>query len=127
MCEATPFHSETSFEISLGQPVVPPPTRNQRKAEHTKVMLPARLTWKDQRGSTRFASVILRISEFGVYVESQSPTSISRFRLVHFQLERDVRGVAGLPRSVRRGRLLAAVYRVRADPHRRPPRGLRFA
>jgi hypothetical protein len=91
------------------------PTRNQRKAERTKVMLPARLTWKDQRGSTRFASVITRdISEFGVYVECQSPISISRFRLVHFQLERDVRGVAGLPESVRQGRLLAAVYRVHA-------------
>ena len=90
-------------------------TRNQRKAERIKVMLPARLTWKDQRGSTRFASVITRdISEFGVYVECQSPISISRFRLVHFQLERDVRDVAGLPESVRQGRLLAAVYRVHA-------------
>jgi hypothetical protein len=91
------------------------PTRNQRTAERIKVMLPARLTWKDQRGSTRFASVITRdISEFGVFVECQSPISISRFRLVHFQLERDVRDVAGLPEALRQGRLLSAVYRVQA-------------
>jgi hypothetical protein len=91
------------------------PTRNLRTAERIKVMLPARLTWKDQRGSTRFASVITRdISEFGVFVECQSPISISRFRLVHFQLERDVRDVAGLPEALRQGRLLSAVYRVQA-------------
>jgi hypothetical protein len=77
------------------------------------VMLPARLTWKDQRGSTRFASVITRdVSEFGVFVECQSPISITRFRLVQFQLERDVREMEGLPDSLRQGRLLSAVYRV---------------
>jgi hypothetical protein len=88
-------------------------TPNRRKSERISVMLPARLTWKDQRGSTRFASVITRdVSEYGAYVECHSPISISQFRLVQFQLERDVRGVDGLPHSVRQGRLLTAVYRV---------------
>jgi hypothetical protein len=76
-------------------------------------MLPARLTWKDQRGAARFASVVTRdVSEFGVFVECQSPISITQFRLVQFQLERDVRDVDGIPDSLRQGRLLSAVYRV---------------
>jgi hypothetical protein len=86
---------------------------NKRRAERVNVMLPARLTWKDQRGSARFASVVTRdISEFGVFVECQSPISITQFRLVQFQLERDVRDIDGLPDSLRQGRLLSAVYRV---------------
>jgi hypothetical protein len=113
------------------------PTRNKRATERINLMLPARLTWKDQRGSTRFASVITRdVSEFGVFVECQSPISISQFRLVQFQLERDVRDADGLPESLRQGRLLSAVYRVHqptrsggrqglalrlmVDPRRRP-------
>jgi hypothetical protein len=87
--------------------------RNKRSSERINLMLPARLTWKDQRGSTRFASVITRdVSEFGVFVECQSPISITQFRLVQFQLERDVRDADGLPESLRQGRLLSAVYRV---------------
>ena len=89
------------------------PTRNKRASDRINVTLPARLTWKDQRGSTRFASVVTRdVSEFGVFVECQSPISITRFRLVQFQLERDARDIAGLPESLRQGRLLSAVYRV---------------
>jgi len=89
------------------------PTRNKRATDRINLTLPARLTWKDQRGSTRFASVVTRdVSEFGVYVECQSPISITRFRLVQFQLERDAREIAGLPESLRQGRLLSAVYRV---------------
>jgi len=62
----------------------------QRRAfDRRAVMIPARLTWKDQRGATRFASVVTRnVSEFGVYVECQSAVSIPVYRLVHFQLER---------------------------------------
>lgn len=77
--------------------------------------LAARLTWKDERGSTRFATVTTRdVSEYGVFVECQTPVAISRFRIVHFQLERDAREYAALPDSLRQGRLLSAVYRV--DP-----------
>jgi hypothetical protein len=71
------------------------------------------LTWKDQRGATRFASVVVRnVSEFGVYVECQSIVSMPLYRLVHFQLEREVRDVDGLPAAFRHSRILTAVYRV---------------
>jgi hypothetical protein len=84
-----------------------------RSSERKPITLPARLTWKDQRGTTRFASVVTRnVSEHGVYVECQSPITIPLYRLVQFQLERDVRSSDGLPHSLRQGRILSAVYRV---------------
>ena len=93
-------------------PAVRKPT-NKRASERTHVMLPARLTWKDQRGAARFASVITRdVSEHGVFVEVQSPVSIPLFRLAQFQLEREARDTSGIPAVLRQGRLLAAVYRV---------------
>ena len=102
------------MEAAWANPV-PRPTPNKRAADRINMMLPARLTWKDQRGSTRFASVVTRdVSEFGVFVECTSPISITQFRLVQFQLERDVRDIVGLPESLKQGRLLSAVYRV--DP-----------
>jgi hypothetical protein len=86
----------------------------QRRAfDRRAVMIPARLTWKDQRGATRFASVVTRnVSEFGVYVECQSAVSIPLYRLVHFQMEREIRESDGLPATLRQGRILAAVYRI---------------
>ena len=84
-----------------------------RSAERKSIALPARLTWKDQRGTTRFATVMTKnVSEYGVYVECPSPVSIALFRLVQFQLERDVRVGDALPESLRQGRILSAVYRV---------------
>lgn len=88
-------------------------TTNQRAAERRALTLPARLTWKDHRGTTRFASVVTRnVSEFGVFVECQSAISIPMYRLVQFQLEREVRDSDPLPASLRQGRILSAVYRV---------------
>jgi hypothetical protein len=85
----------------------------QRAAERRPVTLPARLTWKDNRGATRFASVVTRnVSEYGVLVECQTAVSIPMYRLVQFQLERDVRDTDPLPASLRHGRVLSAVYRV---------------
>lgn len=87
--------------------------RVQRVAERRPLTLPARLTWKDQRGATRFACVVTRdVSEYGVFVECQTPVSIPLYRLVQFQLERDVRDSDPLPASLRHGRVLSAVYRV---------------
>jgi len=78
-----------------------------------KVTLPARLTWKDQRGATRFATVVVRnVSDIGAYVECQSPVSIPLFRLVQVQLERDARESGALPDVLQQGRILSAVYRV---------------
>ena len=96
-------------------PVVTPTnsSSNKRTTDRRSVSLPARLTWKDQRGTTRFASVITRnVSEFGVFVECQGTISIPLYRLVQFQLERDVRDSDPLPASLRSGRILSAVYRV---------------
>jgi len=45
-------------------------------------------------------------------VECQSAVSIPLFRLVQFQLEREVREGDTLPASIRHGRVLSAVYRV---------------
>jgi hypothetical protein len=85
----------------------------QRCAERRAIALPARLTWKDQRGTMRFATVVTRdVSEFGVYVECQTPVSIPLYRLVQFQLERDARESDAVPGSLRHGRVLSAVYRV---------------
>ena len=97
---------------------------NQRHDERRAVALPARLTWKDQRGATRFASVVARnVSDFGVYVECQSPVSIPLFRLVQLQLERDGREVGVLPDTLQQGRVLSAVYRV-SPPSASQPQGL---
>ena len=106
-------------------PSIPTPTLPQKRAaERFAVAVPARLTWKDQRGMTRFASVVTRnVSELGVYVECPSPIPISQFRLVQFQLERDERATPGVPQALRDGRTLSAVYRIQpATPGR--PQGL---
>jgi hypothetical protein len=97
---------------------------NKRGTERRLVALPARLTWKDQRGTTRFASVVARnVSDFGVYVECQSPVSIPLFRLVQFQLERDGRETDAVPETLLQGRVLSAVYRV-SPPSASQPQGL---
>ena len=97
------------------------PATNTRAAERKPVALPARLTWKDQRGTTRFATVVARnVSELGVYVECHSPVSIPLYRLVQFQLEREVRSCDALPDSLQQGRILSAVYRVSPPSPSRP-------
>ena len=86
---------------------------NKRTVERRSVSLPARLTWKDQRGATRFASVVTRnVSDHGVYVECRTIVSIPLFRLVQFQLEVEARDADHVPDSLRQGRILSAVYRV---------------
>lgn len=97
---------------------------NKRGTERRAVALPARLTWKDQRGTTRFATVVARnVSDFGVYVECPSPVSIPLFRLVQLQLERDVRNAEAVPDTLQHGRVLSAVYRV-SPPSASQPQGL---
>ena len=96
---------------------------NTRGTERRVVALPARLTWKDQRGTTRFATVLARnVSDFGVYVECTSPVSIPLFRLVQFQLEREMRET-DVPDTLQQGRVLSAVYRV-SPPSGSQPQGL---
>ena len=85
-------------EAHLDRPLNVAEATNQRGAERRAVAFPARLTWKDQRGPTRFASVVARnVSDHGVYVECHSIVSIPLYRLVQFQLEREVRESDALP------------------------------
>ena len=100
-------------------------TEVKRAAERRPVTLPARLTWKDQRGTTRFASVVTRdVSDIGVFVVCQTAVSIPLYRLVQFQLERDVRSSDPVPDALRNGRILAAVYRVTPASPSGGPQGL---
>ena len=101
----------------------PQALNNQRAAERRALALPARLTWKDARGATRFATVVTRnVSDSGVYVECLSPVSIPLFRLVQIQLERQVRAEHPLPDALQQGRVLSAVYRV-SPPSPSKPQG----
>jgi hypothetical protein len=105
-------------------PVSKRSSADKRATERRAVALPARLTWKDQRGTTRFASVVAtNVSHFGVYVECASPLSIPLFRLVQLQLERDGRGSDTIPDTLQQGRVLSAVYRV-SPPSGSRPQGL---
>jgi hypothetical protein len=85
---------------------------NKRTAERRPISLPARLTWKDQRGTTRFASVITRnVSDLGVFVECQGAVSIPRTGSCSSSRAR-CRDSDPVPAALRAGRVLSAVYRV---------------
>ena len=100
------------------------PDANARGSERRVINIPARLTWKDQSGTTRFASVVTRnVSDVGVFVECPTPLSIPLYRLVQLQIERDVRDVDALPGPLQQGRVLSAVYRV-SPPQASKPQGL---
>jgi hypothetical protein len=88
-------------------------TTDKRMTERRAVSLPARLTWKDARGTMRFASGIARnVSELGVYIECPTPVSIPLYRLVQVQIERDGLASNAIPPALLRGRVLSAVYRI---------------
>jgi hypothetical protein len=98
--------------------------RNKRSTERRAVAMPARLTWKDARGTTRFASVIARnVSDSGVYVECPTPVSIPLYRLVQVQLDRSTSEPGALPTVLKQGRVLSAVYRV-SPPSVSQPQGM---
>jgi hypothetical protein len=89
---------------------------NRRARERQAIAVPARLAWKDQRGVSRFASVITRdVSESGVFIECKSSWPIPLYRLVQFQVEPAAARRHDLPDSLRQGRILSAVYRVSQD------------
>ena len=83
-----------------------------RRSERRSLVLPGRVTWKDSRGTMRFASVVTRdVSDSGIFIEWGEATTIPLYRLVTFQLERDARNVDGVPHTLRAGKVLSAVYR----------------
>ncbi|HUE89038.1 MAG TPA: PilZ domain-containing protein [Vicinamibacterales bacterium] len=90
-------------------------TLPQRSADRVRVMVPARLTWKDANGAVRFASVMTRdVSSAGIFVDTEGIAALPLYRLVHVQFERDARDAQGIPDQLRRGRVLSAVWRVGA-------------
>jgi len=94
---------------------------DQRTTARRPVSVNARLTWKDARGTTRFASVVARnVSECGVYVESYTPVSIPLYRLVQIQVDRE--GASAVPAALQQGRVLSAVYRI-SPPAPAKPQG----
>jgi hypothetical protein len=89
------------------------------------VIVPGRLTWKDDRGMPRFASVVTRdVSDEGVYLECRGGEPIPLYRLVYLQLEREGREHQALPDVLREGRVLSAIYRVGpSEPETGSPSG----
>ena len=96
------------------QPADRPTTATDKRSSERRLMaMPARLAWKDQRGVSRFATVVTHdVSDSGVFVECPLSLSISLYRLVQFQVEPHVRNAHELPDTFRQGRILSAVYRV---------------
>jgi len=80
------------------------------------VELPGQIVWKDAKGTTKLLEVRTRdISETGVLVESTNGAAIPLYRLVYFQLDKDVRNRPDLPAALRKANVLSAVFRV--GPH----------
>ena len=75
--------------------------------------LPGQIVWKDARGTTRMAAVVTKdVSEHGVSVECLGGMPIPLFRLVYFQLDREVRHRLDLPPALRKASVLSAIFRV---------------
>lgn len=90
-----------------------PSIHSRRTAERHRVSIAGRLTWRDARGMTRFASVVTKdISASGVYLECRGGDAIPLYRLVYLQLEREARESMAVPSALRDGRVLSAVFRV---------------
>lgn len=86
----------------------------QRTTSRQRLAVRARLTWKDQGGTVRFASVVTRdVSDGGAFVECQSAAPLPLFRLVHLQLEQPALDQS---HPLTAGRVLAAVWRVEHNP-----------
>jgi hypothetical protein len=87
--------------------------QTRRQAERNAVRIAGRVTWRDSRGMTRFATVVTRdVSDHGAYLECRGSQAIPLHRLVYLQLEREARECQHVPRALRDGRVLSAVYRV---------------
>jgi hypothetical protein len=92
------------------------PRTDQRVSERRPLAVPGQIVWKDARGNTRLTSVITRdVSEFGVSVECLNGAAIPLYRLVYFQVDRDVRHRSDLPPALRKSNVLSAVFRVGMD------------
>jgi hypothetical protein len=88
----------------------------KRASERRRVALPGQIVWKDARGNTKLTSVVTRdVSEFGVSVECLSGAAIPLYRLVYFQIDREVRNLEEIPPALRKPNVLSAVFRIGDD------------
>lgn len=89
------------------------PRPENRASERRQVAIPGQIVWKDAKGTTRMAPVVTRdVSEQGVSVACQMATAIPLYRLVFFQVDREVRNRADLPKHLRKSNVLSAIFRV---------------
>ena len=104
------YRRQTLGDSVANSLLTPAVSATQRITSRQRVAVPARLTWKDQGGTVRFASVVTRdLSDTGAFVECASAAPLPLFRLVHLQLEKPV---AESSHPLTSGRVLAAVWRV---------------
>lgn len=89
------------------------PRGEKRTAPRFPVAVPGQIVWKDARGTTRLASVVTKdVSEHGVSVECLNGAAIPLYRLVYFQIDRDMRHRPDVPPALRKSSVLSAVFRV---------------
>ena len=92
------------------------PRGEKRISERRRLAVPGQIVWKDARGNTKLTEVMTRdVSENGVSVECLNGAAIPLYRLVYFQLDRDVRHNPELPAALRKPNVLSAIFRVGAD------------
>jgi hypothetical protein len=85
----------------------------KRGSDRLHIAVPGQIVWKDHRGTTRMASVVTRdVSQHGVSVECTGGTPIPLYRLVYFQVNKDVRHRPDLPAALRKSNVLSAIFRV---------------
>ncbi|MGH9372708.1 MAG: hypothetical protein ACRD15_14370 [Vicinamibacterales bacterium] len=90
-----------------------PNRADKRIAERRQIAVPGQIVWKDERGTTRLASVVTRdVSDSGVAVQCVQGPAIPLYRIVYFQVDRSARDRTDLPPSLRRSNVLSAVFRV---------------
>lgn len=94
-------------------PASHPIVAHVRVGERRALRIAGRLIWRDSNGTARQVSVMTRdASEHDLYVECLFPATIPLYRLVHFTVDKDARTVTDLPRPLRQGKVLGAIYRV---------------
>jgi hypothetical protein len=86
---------------------------DKRGSTRRPLVVHGRVSWKDQRGTTRIANVVTRnVSDEAIYVDWREPSAIPMYRLVHFQVTATARSTSDLPEPLRVGKVLSAVFRV---------------
>ena len=92
------------------------PRTEKRISERRPLAVPGQIVWKDARGNTRLASVVTTdVSDQGVAVRALNGAAIPLYRLVYFQIDREVRHRPDVPDALRKPNVLSAIFRVSDD------------